>query len=80
MGVHRFLRGKEIVLRCLTEREEMTRRERKDYLRNLVRNSIISIDRTGSGALYSKFNWKVGDVSQGQVEGVCKNCLCSCYV
>jgi len=58
----------------------MNAKEKKNFVRSKVANCILSIDKSGSGANYARYCWKVGAAThQSESIVVCKACFCNTY-
>lgn len=75
--------GVNVVITCLKELYGMKRREKRDYLRDKIRNCCIEGLTEGkgkTGKAYHRYSWNVGLGSKGYVvEGVCRYMFCRCY-
>lgn len=59
-----------------SNRQKMTRRERREELKCIVKGCISNLSKETNRA---RMCWKVGDPTILQVTDVCKNCFCNVY-
>jgi hypothetical protein len=68
----------EIVVACYKEIELLSRKEKKDYLRDKVNQTFIMNVGPNTERKYLKYNWCIG-CSKNRITNICRDRFVLCY-
>lgn len=66
----------EFIMQCLNEVQSMTIAEKRAFMLEKIRGTIVSIAEDSG---YAKHRWKVGQTPNRVIQPVCRHCFQLCY-